>query len=699
MTDRTANRLASALWVVALATCAISFGLLVASLRAGAGRPADAWGPRGATIPLSVTFATMGALIARGQRHNAVGWLFLAAGVLAGLASAAEEWGTYVLRGGNADLPGGALGAATSEWLWIPNVACILVFPVLVFPDGRFPTRPARWIAYLAVPIVVFVTLLQMFHEGLIEGYNVENPLALVPLTFEETSSFIGLFMLPIIAAQVVLIRRLRRSTGAEREQLRWIVSAEAVTALMLLGNAAVLWDGTPSWWITGIETAAIAAMLSIPVAGAVAILKYRLYDIDVVISRAVLLAGLTAFVTLVYAAIVGGVGALVQRTDEPNHALAIAASVVVALAFQPVRERLHRFADRVAYGERAAPYEVLAELAERMRASEDPETVLAQLARSLTDGTGAVSTTIWLRVHGELRPAAQWPRHLELPNPVAVDDGIDALGGDRSEPVVHGGDLLGAITLTKRYADPLPPAEDRLVRDLAGHAGLVLRNLRLTTELQQRVEELRESRQRLVNAQDAERRRIERDLHDGAQQQLVALKVHLSLASHTAADEGAPRTADTLTQLSGELGEAIETLRELAHGIYPPRLAADGLAGALAARVTRSAVPVEVDVDETVGRLDQEVEAAVYFCCLEALQNVAKYAGGTSARVELRRRDGDVCFAIVDDGVGFDPEHAPAGAGLANMRDRVEALGGELAITASPGGGTRVEGRVPVDA
>ena len=252
------------------------------------------------------------------------------------------------------------------------------------------------------------------------------------------------------------------------------------------------------------------------------------------------------------------------------------------------------------------------------------------------------------------------------------------------------GGELLGALAVSKPPGDPVTPAEDKLISDLASQAGLVLRNVRL-------IEELRASRQRLVKAQDHERRRIERNIHDGAQQQLVALAVKLSLA-HSLVGKDADRERVTLEQLKKEAQDALEDLRDLARGIYPPLLAEKGLQEALEAQARKSTVPVKVET-EGVGRYPQEVEAAVYFCALEALQNVAKYASARRASVRLSAANGALCFEVSDDGTGFDPSATGYGTGLQGMNDRLEALGGSLDVLSAPGKGTTIAGRVPATA
>jgi signal transduction histidine kinase len=232
---------------------------------------------------------------------------------------------------------------------------------------------------------------------------------------------------------------------------------------------------------------------------------------------------------------------------------------------------------------------------------------------------------------------------------------------------------------------------------DLAHQAGLVLKNVGLSADLQARLDDLRASRQRLVAAQDSERRRLERNLHDGAQQHLVAIKVKLGLVEMLA-DRDADKAAVKLSELKHDADEALETLRDLARGIYPPLLADQGLGAALRSQAAKATVPVHVDCDG-VGRYPQETEAALYFCTLEALQNIQKYAAASVVDVRLRAGMRDLTVEIVDDGRGFDMQHVSSGAGLTNMEDRLEALGGTLQVESAPGAGTTLRATVPIAA
>ena len=365
-------------------------------------------------------------------------------------------------------------------------------------------------------------------------------------------------------------------------------------------------------------------------------------------------------------------------------------ATAVVAVAFQPIRRRAQQIANRLVYGERATPYEVLSRFSEHVGETYSDEDILVRMARLLAEGTGATSAAVWLRVGDEVRPAAVWPTNGAMATaiPLVRGEPPEVEGVTAAVPVRHQRELLGLLTVTKPPNEPLSSVEDKLVADLAAQAGLVLANSKL-------IEDLRASRQRLVAAQDEERRRLERNLHDGAQQQLVALAIRLKLA-RTTASKDLVEADRMLEQLEGDVTDALENLRELARGVYPPLLADQGLTAAIDAQSRRSAVPVRVEADG-IDRYPQDIETAVYFCTLEALQNAAKYADAGQITVRLVQDDGELVLSVRDDGRGFDPAVTPLGAGLQNMADRLAALGGRLIVRSRAGGGTTIEGRIPV--
>jgi signal transduction histidine kinase len=421
------------------------------------------------------------------------------------------------------------------------------------------------------------------------------------------------------------------------------------------------------------------------------------------VLTRVVVLATLAAFIGLAYLAIPVGLGTLLGT--GPSTVLSVAATAVVALGFARVRAWAERTAQLLVYGARSTPYEVLSELSDRMAGAYPTTDVLLHMAQILGLGSGAAAARVWLRVGDELVPAASWPDvvSVTLPSMPLVDNELPPLPDTHHALAVrHRGELIGAITVRQHPGSPLSPVDLRLLDDFASQAGLVLRNVRLTAELATSLEaisaqavEIRASRRRIVDAQDAERRRVERDIHDGAQQYLVALMVQLRVARRLASKDP-PRAQAMVVDLKRIALEALDTLGDLAQGIHPPVLTAYGLAAALRRQEENPAVKVSVE-DRDLRRYPIEVEAAVYFACLEALNNAAKHAAGSNVIVQLCERDGHIVFSVRDDGSGFDPEECRPGSGLGNMVDRVAALGGTLDVTSVVSRGTMVAGRVPL--
>jgi signal transduction histidine kinase len=331
----------------------------------------------------------------------------------------------------------------------------------------------------------------------------------------------------------------------------------------------------------------------------------------------------------------------------------------------------------------------VLSQFAHRIGGTYADDDVLPQMARMVAAGTGARRVVVWLRVGGELRPGATAgdPGPELAPVPVDADVLPSLPGAETRVPIRYHGELLGALAIAMPRDEPLRPAGAQLVAAVAAQAGPVLSNAGL-------ISELRESRQRLVTAGDEARRRLERNLHDGAQQDLVALAIKLKIAGSVLGDDAA-EARQLFEELQADNATALQNLRDLAHGIYPPLLADLGLVAALNGQAKKSALPVTIQADG-LGRFPEDTEAAVYFCCLEALQNTAKYAAATQAAIALRAQRETLTFTVSDDGAGFDAQHTPLGAGLRNMADRLAALGGRLEVTSAPGQGTTIAGYLP---
>jgi signal transduction histidine kinase len=648
-------------------------------------------------------FAVVGALILARQPGNRIGKVYLLMGAGVSLTALGDGYASA-----DPPLPGREWFAWLGQWTWVVGLGG-LPFVLLLFPDGRLPSRRWRVVGWVAALGALSLGLGNMLTPRLVDYPGIANPVgveAIVGTPLEEGGIGWLLFLVAIPGSAAAMVVRFRRARGVERIQLKWLAaSATAVGAAYAF--LAVAYEGTIS------EVAAFVffvSILGVPVATGIAILKYRLFDIDVVINRALVYGALAAFIGVVYVALVVGIGALL---DLPSVGLQIAATAVVAVAFHPLRERLQGVANRLVFGRRSSPYEVLSGFSDRVAETYATEDVLPRMARIIGEGTAAARAEVWLRVGDELVRAGTWPAGDAAPETAAradrlplTDGELPAMDADRTVPVRHRHELLGAVAVSKRPGEPLSPAETKLLDDLAHQAGLVLRNVRLTAELRARLEELssrteqlRESRQRIVETQDAERRRLERNIHDGAQQHLVALAVKLRLA-RTMASRDPDRARALVSEARGQTSRALETLRDLAGGIYPPTLAERGVVAALAEQTEGLGIAIEVlDLGLADGRLPAEVEAAVYFSALEALQNAAKHAGATRVVVRLDRGEGELAFSVSDDGRGFQPASAKRGSGLQNLADRLEALGGTLEVDAAPGAGATIRGRIPVPA
>jgi signal transduction histidine kinase len=647
--------------------------------------------------------AILGLLIAVRRPRNSIGWLLLAVAA----AEAICAFAAFVA------LRGLLAGASPRGWVVWPAVVfgiavslgpVLLAFVILLFPNGRLLPGPRwRWATRVVgtlVTVAIASSLVAVAPIQLSTRFpSMANPLAVPALDgLTNGSPLTGIalaLVLVLLVASVVV--RFRRSRDVERSQLRWFAyAAGAAIGLLILAFLGGLFpsgsvDGVA--WLAGV----LGLVVLVPAAIGLAIMRHGLYDIDVFVSRTIVYGSLAVFITAVYVGIAVGIGTLVGSGGKPNLGLSILATAIVAVGFQPVRERLQRFANRLVYGKRATPYEVLSQFSERVAESYASDEVLPRMAQVLAEGTAADLAEVWLRSGDVLQRAAVFPLQPSVPAAVHLNGAAEVSipAADRSVEVRHQGELLGTLTVTKRRGESLTPIEIKLMDDLAHQAGLVLKNVGLTSDLQARLDDLRASRQRLVAAQDNERRRLERKLHDGAQQHLVALKVKLGLAEMLLTRDPEKASA-TIVALKGDADEALETLRDLARGIYPPLLPDRGLAAALQSQAGKATIPVRVDADG-VGRYPQETEAALYFCTLEALQNVQKYAAASAATVHLREERERLLVEVGDDGRGFDVTAVTRGAGLTNMEDRLEALGGTLQIESTPGVGTTLRATVPV--
>jgi signal transduction histidine kinase len=668
-----------------------------------------------ATAPAAILYATLGALVVR-RAGNVIGWFVLGVGACLAVMGAASAYAVLGIAHPGT-LPAPELIALLAEWSFVP-VNFALLFMLLLFPSGTLPSP--RWRPFAALALLATALALTGFvvHPRLIAlptpggtSLMVANPLGIQSLEPVLSTVLIGtlnswgVVITALVGAATVSLAVRYRSGGRDvRKQIKWIMVAAAVfTVAQLAALLGIAATGTEANPVTTVAFAVvpIVALLGIPALITVAILRHGLYQIDVIINRAIRYGLLSAALTAIYVLIVVGIGTTAGYAGGPL--LNAAAALAIAVLFQPLRRRAQLLANRIVYGQRATPYQALADVAQDMAGQLDADVALDRMASVLAGATGAVRVDVWVRVGARLQPRAAWPHGSAPPaavpvtGPVAPTEpvALPAFGpATRAVAVRHGDELLGAITLQKPKNEPVSATEDKLLEHLASQAGLVLRNVRLTAELQARIDDLRASRRRLVQAQDTERHRIERNLHDGAQQQLVALNIQLTLL------EGAADHPGEVRQITGDLRTglraALDDLRALARGIYPQLLADQGLRAALRAQADRAPLPVQVDADG-IGRYPREAEATAYFCILEALQNVAKYAQASRATITLSCPDGHLGFTVTDDGDGFDTAKVTHGTGLQGMADRLAAVGGTLRLDSAPGLGTTVSGTLPV--
>jgi len=669
---------------------------------------------------VGLIYPAVGALVLSRQPRSAVGWLLCALGLSVALTALADG---YAIRGLISE-PGSLPAAAMVAWLqsWSPGWWFTLGVPLLflVFPDGRLPSR--RW-----RPMPALLALLLLIQEAILlftqreltatmhgVGLRVNNPTGFIAQSFWSgpggrslTAALDLLFAVVIGVCGAAMLLRLRRSQGVERQQIKWLAYAATLLVAQLGAYFGFQGAGNTTASQLTLDVVILTAATAIPVAIAVALLRYHLYGIDVVMSKTLLVAAMAVFITAIYVLIVAGMGSLIGSSAGSDLALSLVATAIIALAFQPVRERVQWLANRLVYGHRASPYEILARFGQTVAGGSDGDEILARTAQVLAQGVGAARASVWMRIDSRLVPAAAWPQWpAGPPEPVALrsEQQVDVPGADRSIPVTHGRELLGALAVSMPAARDMASIEWRLLNDLAAQTAVLLRSVSLTAALRARLDditrqeaELRRSRQRAVAAEDTERRRLERNIHDGAQQHLVALAVKLRLAGSLAARDPA-RAALLARELPAETHRALATLHELTGGIQPRLLAEAGPAAALRFQAQTMSIHVDV-VDSGLARAAPAAEHAAYFCCLEALQNAAKHSTATQVLVSFEAVGRELRFTVTDNGAGFDPPAIRRGSGIENMRDRAESVGGRLEVEASPGAGVTVRGAVPLQA
>ncbi len=625
-----------------------------------------------AFLILALTFASVGALVARRVPENGIGWIFLFTGLANGIQLLSWQYADVGLHPGPR-LPG-AEGAAVFNTMIGEATAGLLGLSLLLFPDGRLPTR--RWrpaLASLVVGMALLVLAGTLRPGAYAEPFaQVSNPFGLAGAAGAMDAADLAgwLFVVAGIGlGAAAMVARLRRARGLERQQLRLVLEVGAVAT-----TVAALVMATWLVWPEGHLQARIAVLgvcfASVPLVAGLAILRYRLYEIDVVVNRTLVYLAVTLVLALAFAATVVVLGTALGRGSGWATA---AATLVVAVAFRPLRARVQDAVDRRFNRARYDALRRMTDFLESLRAGRAaPEEIEGILREVLSDTRLEL---LFFLPESELYVDARG-----MPVSDRADDGRQRI------PVERGGQPLGMV-----LHDPATEDDPTLLRRVVEAGGLAVEIARLRVELRRQLGEVEASRARIVTAANEERRRIERDLHDGAQQRLVSIGLALRHAQHELGTPSPRRASHTLDGALAEIAVAIDELRELAHGLPPAQLDA-GLGPALRELARRTPLPVEVEV--TSERFDLGLEAAAYFIACEGLTNAVKHAN--ASRIELRtgRENGRLVVSIADDGVG-GATHVP-GSGLSGLSDRVAAHGGTLRIESLQGAGTTLTAELP---
>lgn len=627
----------------------------------------------------------LGAFILDRQPANRAAWGFLAGGPIlvatalcysyaTGRVRSALSGQTTVLTTGSLPPAVGTV-AALAEVIGALAGASLPLFQFL-FPNGRLPSR--RWrpvfavylVGWLAGAVVVAVALWPHRDPAIVADMgtaDVTIPPALDPAlrVIGATEAFAAVSMVAGIAAIAI---RLRTARGTERAQVMLALWGIGLTASLIAATALLAQVGA-----TGLETAAsLAAPVPLVAAVTVAMRRHRLFDVQRLVGQTITYVTITAIVVGLYLGVTVGFGALAGRVRGGSSIAVAAATLLVAVGFRPLLRFVRATVDRRFDRRTWLAVRTVEDFTRELRAgTASPADLVGALRRAVDDPT----TTVAYADGGRLIDLAGAPARLDDPG----------LGRQRRE-VYAGGQLVAVVDVDGRLAD-----EPRLLAAALSAAALPLENAALHARAAVRLADVEASRSRIVEADDTHRRRIERDLHDGPQQRLVALALRLRMAERDLAGHSR-QAAGVLADAVTELRATVDELREVTRGILPPVLTDEGLAVAL--RTVASRLPVPVQLDVTTDRLPPTVEATAWYFACEGITNAIKHAGASTLLVGVRHRGDAVHVSVVDDGAG-GALLTPRG-GLQGLADRVAAVGGHFRFASPAGGGTRLDAELP---
>jgi len=698
---------AKSAWVVWLATLMLITGSLalrvywyVVATSPGTGPPAHPLMSLQDLLPNVISdvfglagflaFATLGALIVTRARERRIGWLYCAIGLAVLADSFGGNYAIVALVLAPNALPAGLAFGWIQTWSWLLAVGLLVIFLPLLYPTGRLPSRRWQPVAVCAIGLIGAGSLLAAIAPGPLANHLLDFPVAIAnPLgvaALRPAGGVLGpiftllLLLLALLAAASLLLR-LRRARGDEREQLKWFAYAAAlVVALFVSDN--LLYSFLPHRPVTLALDTTLSLLMPIalaflPLLTGLAILRYRLYDIDLIINRTLVYVALTALVVGLYVLVVGALGALLQR--QGSLLLSILATGIVAVLFQPLRTRLQQAVNRLMYGERDDPYTLLTRLGSRLDATLAHDALLPTIVQTVREALRLPYVAI-ARGQGDTFEVAA----------AAGEPVKDAL----RLSLTYQGQSVGQFLLGPRApGETFSTADRRLLDGLARQVGIAVHAAQLTAHLQR-------ARARLVMAGEEERRRLRRDLHDGLGPALAAQSLKLEAARDLVL--ASPEEAIALlSALLDESQRAVTDIRRLVYGLRPPELDELGLIASLRAHIVRSAagrLSITVDAPDSLPPLPAAVEVAAYRIAQEGLTNVVRHAEASICLIRLVVAGaGGLCVEIVDDGRGL-PSVRPVGVGLLSMRERAEELGGDCVIGPVPEGGTRVFARLPCD-